>query len=468
VFLEPPDQVFKQGWPTSCNKTTLKPYYHVAKSVLGARPVPQNDEPRRHIRRTELFRKVANAEGRESELVDINVFFGNDFDKPTPIGVQEKNRYGALQTSCTYCAECDVGCNTHSKNTVDLNYLFVAENRYEARIKTETLAEKIVPLNADGQEDTGADGEHGYRVYFLDLNNDRNQVSVTTHRVIVSAGTLGSNELLMRCRDVFKTLPAINMNLGTRVSGNGDFLSFVVGGNRAADPNYGPVITQRTDYNLFQDFDRDRAFILEDAGYPNFAAWYTEGIRPGVSHLDRAMRAIWLGIRRLFAGLTTGRLGYAFRELLTGDISYGTCVLLCMGLDRGDGRIHLDENGFIQLDWPYKHSMSLYRAVLDMGRHFKKRVGGKVFVPLPNWWWPMRNNITVHALGGCRLADDHNDGVTSAAPETMGQVFGYKGLYVADGSIVPTAVGANPVATIAALSEKIAEGITGIRPAADL
>ena len=50
----------------------------------------------------------------------------------------------------------------------------------------------------------------------------------------------------------------------------------------------------------------------------------------------------------------------------------------------------------------------------------------------------------------------------------MGQVFGYTGLYVADGAIVPTAVGANPTATIAALSEMVAQGITGLNPDADL
>jgi len=129
VFLEPPNEVFDQDWPQSCSKTALQPYYQVAKSVLGARPVPQNDDPRRRIIRTELFQEIAKEEGRDSKLLDINVFFGNDFSKPLDIGVQEKNRYGAVQTSCTYCAECDVGCNTHSKNTLDLNYLYVAEHR---------------------------------------------------------------------------------------------------------------------------------------------------------------------------------------------------------------------------------------------------------------------------------------------------------------------------------------------------
>jgi cholesterol oxidase len=47
-------------------------------------------------------------------------------------------------------------------------------------------------------------------------------------------------------------------------------------------------------------------------------------------------------------------------------------------------------------------------------------------------------------------------------------VFGYHGLYVADGSLMPTALGANPVATITALAEWIAHDITGATPDADL
>jgi cholesterol oxidase len=67
-------------------------------------------------------------------------------------------------------------------------------------------------------------------------------------------------------------------------------------------------------------------------------------------------------------------------------------------------------------------------------------------------------------LGGCVLAESDAQGVVSADRQRFGQVFGYQGLYVADGAIVPTASGSNPVATIAALSEMVAEGITGVSP----
>jgi len=467
VFMEPPDHVFEQGWPENCSRESLRPYYDVVKSVLGSRPIPQNDDPRRRIERTELFQEVAREMGHDSELVDINVFFGNDFDNPTDIGVQEKNRFGATQTSCTYCAECDVGCNTHSKNTLDLNYLYVAENRYGAEVLPEHLASRIVPVDGSGNDDADGSGEHGFRVYNVDLNSGDEQ-SVLTKRVIVSAGTLGSNELLMRCRDVDKTLPRINTNLGKRFSGNGDFLSFAVEGDRPSSPNYGPVITQRTDYNLFKDFKRDEAFILEDASYPSFASWYLEGARPTHANLTAIWKIVKSTFARWFQGRSTSRIGYAFREWLEGSVSTGTCVLLCMGLDRGNGTLELDREGRVSIDWPYKDSLSLYDAILRTGKKFSERINAKHFFALPNWWFPLRKNVTVHAIGGCILSDSPEEGVTSADPSTFGQVFGYTGLYVADGSIVPSAVGANPTATISALCERVAEGITDMPPNKDL
>ncbi|MGJ0490320.1 GMC family oxidoreductase [Methylobacter sp.] len=468
VFLQPPDEVFDHTWPETSKKDALQPYYAVSKEVLGARPMPQSDDPRRQVIRTGLFQEFAKADGHESQMLDINVFFGNDFDNPTDIGVQEKNRYGALQTSCVYCAECDLGCNTQSKNSLDLNYLHVAETRYQAAIKTEVLGQKIVPLDAQGNETPAASGEFGYRVYWQDLNDGHTEHSAVTRRVVVSAGTLGSNELLMRCRDVYKTLPNISQKLGQHFSGNGDFLSFVIDGDKPANPNYGPVITQGTDYNLFKNFNRDNAFILEDASYPNFAAWYSEGLRPGFSHFNAFIRTAKMAIARFMQGITNGHIGYAFNELLKGDLSYTSSVLLCMGIDKSNGVMELNNDGFLHVKWPYKDSISLYQAILDTGNRFKEWSGGKAFIPLPNWLWPMKNNITVHSLGGCRLANDPAEGVTSAAVDTFGQVFGYAGLYVADGALLPTAVGANPVATICALSERVAEGITGIKPSADL
>lgn len=424
-------------------------------------------EGRRRIVRTELFQKVARQIGRNSRLVDINVFFGTDFADPLPLGVQAKNRYGALQTSCVYCAECDIGCNYQAKNTLDLNYLYRAETRYQAEIKTEHLVDRIAAVNERGADDPGATGEHGYRVYYRDLAAHGAETSALTRRVVVSCGALGSTELLLRCRDVFRTLPRLSSRLGRNFSGNGDFLGFVVGTLLPADPNYGPVITQRIDFNLFQGFDTDRAFILEDASYASFLSWFTEGAKPGFLRLNSLWRTIRHVIARL-RGRTTGPIGYALHDLLTGDLSYHTCVLLSMGIDRSNGVMTLDRDGWLDLAWPTKDSRPLYDAIIAAAEEFRRAAGAEVYFSMPTWWWPLRKNVSVHALGGCVLSDGPDTGVTSAAPATFGQVHGYRNLYVADGAIVPGAVGANPTATISALSERVAEGITGLKPTADL
>jgi cholesterol oxidase len=469
VFMIPPDEVFDDRWPSTCKREKLLPYYGVAKEVLGSRPVPVSDDPRRQIIRQRLFADVARKNQRNSELVDINVFFGNDFQNPLAIGEQARNRYGALQTSCVYCAECDIGCNYHAKNTLDLNYLFVAERRYQAAIRTEHLVLKIAPVNRSKADDSGADGTDGYRVYYRDLSGGKTAVQTAfAERVVVSAGTLGSTELLLRCKEHFRTLPKISDKLGLGFSGNGDFISFLLGSKFPADPNYGPVITQRTDYNLFKDFNRDKAFMLQDASYGNVLAWFVEGAKPGFLRLDSLRHLLRDLYSRVTTGKSLGSLGWALDDILTGDVSFRTCVLLCMGIDKSNGVMTLDGEHQLSINWPYKDSMSLYQAILESCKQFSRSVEATIFSPLPTWDWPIRNNVTVHALGGCRLANNSSGGVTSAAPESFGQVFGYKNLYVADGAIVPTAVGANPTATISALSEMVAQGITGIAPTADL
>lgn len=476
VFLEPPEELFQQGWPAKLNKKLLQPYYKIARQVLGARPVPPwEQEPRRRIIRTELFQAFAKRENRTSTLADICVFFGNKYsyeggDKPLEIGVQEQNRYGAQQTSCTYCAECDVGCNTHSKNTLDLNYLYAGEKHHGGQIFTESVANKIIPLNAIGEDDSNADGAYGYRVEFQNLDTEHVQ-SYKTQRVIVSAGTFGTNELLLRCRDIHRTLPKLGSQLGRWFSGNGDFLSFVPAGEKPADPNYGPVITQYTDYNLFKDFKRSQGFVFEDASYPAFLAWYIEGVFPaGIWRKTvRLLKAVWAWLNNLCkTGSWAGSLGFLFHEMLKGDLSYKSSVLLCMGLDNGDGTLTLNKQGRIDLDWPQETSMAVYQAILEAGNRFKEFVKSKWFIPMPTWDMPVRHNVTVHALGGCILADNPEQGVVSADKKNRGEVFGYQGLYVADGSILPSAVGANPIATITATAEWIAEGITGIKPDASL
>jgi cholesterol oxidase len=71
-------------------------------------------------------------------------------------------------------------------------------------------------------------------------------------------------------------------------------------------------------------------------------------------------------------------------------------------------------------------------------------------VPTSWTWW--KDLITPHPLGGCCMGRSAADGVV----DHRGEVFGYSGLFVVDGAIVPRPIGVNPSRTIGALAERAA------------
>ena len=95
-------------------------------------------------------------------------------------------------------------------------------------------------------------------------------------------------------------------------------------------------------------------------------------------------------------------------------------------------------------------------ACVDAGSDVVKRFAEKVDgVP-----WVGLNDLlgipnTAHILGGCAIGADEHTGVV----DVQQQVFNYPGLYVADGSVVPTNLGVNPSLTIAAMTERAMSAI---------
>ncbi len=88
-----------------------------------------------------------------------------------------------------------------------------------------------------------------------------------------------------------------------------------------------------------------------------------------------------------------------------------------------------------------------------MHQRLARATQGMALTPLT--WTIARDLITPHPLGGCNMGRSADEGVVGHD----GEAFGYPNLFVADGAIVPKAIGLNPSGTIGALAERIAAGI---------
>jgi cholesterol oxidase len=441
---------FFVGWPGGVNRAVLDPYYDRVLHMMEATPFPidRPDWPYAATPKAQALKRAAGRIGpgapAKLEFPPLAVRFGKE------PGKEELNIHGVPQTNCIGCGECDVGCNTHAKNTLDLNYLAVAE-RLGAHIHLNSEAIAIRPRDGGG-----------YTVVVADPRDRTRRESFDVGRVVVSAGSLGSTRLLMRMK-ASGELPGISGAIGKGWCGNGDFLGWASKCDQPVYPTQGPVITGavRFDEGPYPD-GFPHGLWIEDAGIPNFFGWYLTGMTP-------TLGAIAAGVR---GGLRYLEGFFRSREIDVGDdlgpllfresqVVSRTMIFLGMGRDRSNGSMRLlppksgrlawDEDAALQLDWDYRPSKLHFDRAIEGMKRLSEALGGD-FRQNPLSF--ATRYVSVHPLGGCTIADRAEDGVVSAA---TGEAFGCPGLYVADSSIMPTSVGPNPSLTIAALTERFAE-----------
>jgi cholesterol oxidase len=137
-------------------------------------------------------------------------------------------------------------------------------------------------------------------------------------------------------------------------------------------------------------------------------------------------------------------------------------VLFGMGRDNNTtSKLTLDNRNRIDLDSNYNLQQPIFDQIINGMKLFAQEIGkeGENSFLVPLWDTQSRRQISAHPLGGCPMGDDASNGVV----DSLGRVFRgksgntkYDGLYVADGSIVPTSLGVNPSLTITALAYRIA------------
>jgi cholesterol oxidase len=433
VHLRVPADGFAQGWPPEYSRAALDPYYDLVAYMLDLRPI--TDSPNGLPPKTRRLRAAADGLGRSGQVFypPLALNFG-------PPEVARPNKFGAQQQGCRHCGECVVGCRYQAKNTLDLNYLARAK---DCGADVHTLCEAVSVTPAPGG---------GYRVVYRD-HGGAGEGEVRARWVFVCAGSVNSTELLLRCRDQFRTLPGLSPALGTRYSGNGDYLAFAFNTAERAPPWDGPTITAGVlvDQPAEQAAGGDRVwFVLEDGGYPELGAGFVRALNPRLAWLQQLLPAGVLmraDLDRLIAEHARGWLAAA-----SGAEDGNTAVFLNMGRDQAGGRLRLlPESHRLAVEWDLTPNLPLYNVEERVVADVAGALGGQ---PAANPFWRLLHlPVTVHNLGGCPMAATPADGVT----DPFGEVHGYPGLYVLDGAILPASTGVNPSSTIAAVAERNVE-----------
>jgi cholesterol oxidase len=446
-----------EDWPVT--RADLEVHYDRVQARLKPQRYPFDKPPYSSTGKTQVMLEAAQALNLDWFMPDLGVTFADTGQPPVPgepIIERDPNLHGRTRSTCRLCGECDIGCNYGSKNTTDYMFLSTAV-RQGADLRPLCEVRELIPL-PDG----------GCTVRYVRYNPDleaggtgaaRPLKSIRAPLVVLAAGSLGSTSLLLRNKHHF---PGISPQLGFRFSGNGDLLAFALrcrtNGTkepRFLDPTFGPVITStiRIPDELDGIAGAGRGGYIQDGGQPHFASWLLEGANvPRVSINMLSFLWHYLG-RRLGLNKESNFSLEVSRAIGTGALSASTLTLLAMGRDVAGGRITLDE-GSLAVEWPRKQSLAYFKSMnktmADIA-HFH----GARFVQ--NVLGYIGRTITVHPLGGCSMGRDAAHGVV----DSFGQVFGFPGLIIADGSVMPGPVGANPSLTIAALADRFVERSIG-------
>lgn len=326
------------------------------------------------------------------------------------------------QAACNDCGNCLIGCNEAAKNTLDMNYLALAER------KGACLFTRIEALTI---EDTG-DG--AFRVHFKDHSENRFG-RVTAEKVILAAGTLGSFTILASSR--LSHGLALSDALGSCFSANGDTMGLCYNTNFMSDPAVGPTCSS--------------SIARRDASDPSGDYTIMEGGAPPASlFLLRSLTALAGPFGRRFSYGAASFLKKSGRALA--DLCFmpffgaltRSLVVMANAAEDGSGTLSL-KDGKPVVSWPSFRADGFWEKAEAPMRDISRELQG-VFLTIPKW----TNPGTVHPLGGCVMAEDARHGVVNF----MGEVFGYEGrLYVMDGSVIPGSIGVGPAFSIAALTE---------------
>jgi cholesterol oxidase len=444
TLMVPPNKVWGQGTWAGLNDwlRVLPEHYATAKRMLG---VTTN----RILGPADLrLKEMAALVGAEKTFykTDVAVFFGDEGDAG---GKTYADPFfggdGPARTSCIGCGGCMAGCRYNAKNTLDKNYLYLAEKR-GTTLYAQTKVIDVKPL------DGAADGARGYEVRTQAAAGREVDAParLTCRGIVFAASSLGTQELLLRLKDR-GSLPRISDALGKCVRTNAESLIGIRYPDSEVDLSKGIAIGSGIYIDGNTDIQATRYSAGSDAialintvltlGRPDWTRpflWLATLAKMLLTQPVRTLRALW-------------PVGYATQ----------TMIFLCMQTVDAHVDMRLKRPWY----WPFgkvlgsvgKRLPTFISEANEFARKAAAATGGFPMTSITEILFNIPT--TAHCMGGAGMARTAAAGVCDG----HNRVFGYANMYICDGSMLGANLGVNPSLTITALTEL---AMTRIPPAA--
>ncbi|HUJ23971.1 MAG TPA: GMC family oxidoreductase [Bryobacteraceae bacterium] len=435
TLLVPKDSIWETGtWASLAPwKAEMPAYYATAERMLG---VTENRVlgPADHI-----LKQVADAAGVGDTYyrTRVAVFQAPEGEAggktyPDPYFGGE----GPERTTCIGCGGCMMGCRYNSKNSLDKNYLYLAE-KHGARVYAETKVVDVRPLNQT------ADGSEGYEIRTVKSTAwlRKQPRRFTCRGVVFAASALGTMDLLFRLKEK-RSLPAVSDQLGNRVRTNAESLIGVRVPRSREDLSKGLAIGSGIYLDEYTHIEATR--YPEGSDAMGFLATLLTGGRPGRTRILLWLRNLLVSFLR--HPIRTVRCLHPFgwaRESL---------IMLCMQTLEGYIDMRLGRIWF----WPFRKTLVSQGApiptYIPQANAFAEKAARLMGGTAMSMVTEILFNVpgTAHILGGCPMAGSPDRGVV----DDRHRVFGYRNMYVCDGSVIAANLGVNPSLTICALTER--------------
>jgi enediyne biosynthesis protein E9 len=420
---KPDDGPDRRMWPRQISRRRLNRYYRRAERALRVnRP---------------SWKQVSKSGGLWAANLHA---VGHTCDR-VPLAINPKR--------CQNVKWCHTGCIFGAKNTVFTNYLASAE----------ALGVRVMPdIQVESVRQSSA-RPYRYIVRASTMDNEgpdpsrqpNGSIEFECKVLILACGAMGNAPILMRSNT---DLPGLSSHLGRHLGVNGDHIAAieydpkrvarVLGLQSYKDFYKGKPITTMT-YDFWvgrraHRFDGTR-FNLQEiflSSLTNFL--YDDGRSPsgdpswwGLQKKDAI--AHWANRIELLAMVEDTHDGTFYAPPPNGG-----------GAERPNaGPVAVGLFNYTLSEQSIRVREAANAAMKKIGSH--RRLGR--FMKLTE----TSGAYASHPLGGCRMAESADLGVT----DHSGAVFGYEGLYCIDSSIIPTSLGVNPSLTISAVSERCAD-----------